>query len=66
MLSIVLLTKNFGVRSHPKRKSLLSHVSARNRTRSWGMQSEPPAAGPDGEDTQLTGIFYTMCWGRQM
>ena len=66
MPSIVLLTKNLEAKSHPKRKGLLSHVRARNRTGSWGAQSEPPAAGPGGEDVEPTGIFYTRCWGRKM
>lgn len=43
---------------------------ARQRTRPWDMQLEPPAAGLDGEDTatvlEWTAFLYTMFWDKNM
>lgn len=54
----------------PERKGLLSQVLGRKRTGSWGVQSKPAVAGPDGEDKittvlGLTGLLYTMSLGKK-
>lgn len=45
--------------------------AGQQRTRSWHLRPEPPAAGPGGGDNgsavlELTGSFVHYVWGRKM
>lgn len=43
-------TKPFTTESFSERKGLLNCMLARNRTRSWGLQSKPPEVGLSGQN----------------
>lgn len=42
--------KPLQLKAFQKERGFLSHILARKRTKSWDLQSTPPAAGLNGKD----------------